>query len=158
MNEISSERKDETNTVDINDKLLLNKIEKKKIILISDDRNTYKEKYKINFNVRNIFTLLPYLYIELQRQSNPKNLSHLFNDENIRLIGTVYIDFRQRTSKLYGNFVKKNLTDLDSIFLFRKLPSDAYCLKHIYFYNLTQCLYNKIILNQQNDNYEKDIP
>jgi hypothetical protein len=73
MNKTSSERKDESNTVDINDKLQLNKIEKEKIILISDDdRYTYKEKYKINFN-KNIFTLLRDLYIELQRQSNPEN-------------------------------------------------------------------------------------
>jgi hypothetical protein len=75
-------------------------------------------------------------------------LSHLFNDENIRLTGTVYTDFRKGTSKLYRNIVRKNLTDLDCMFLFRKLPYDAYCLKYIYFYNLTQCLYNKIIPNQ----------
>jgi hypothetical protein len=44
-NEIPSKKKDETNTVDINDKLQLSKIEKEKVILISDDdRNTYKEK------------------------------------------------------------------------------------------------------------------
>jgi hypothetical protein len=97
----------------------LNTIEKEKVILISDDdRDTYKEKYKINFNEKNIFTLLRDLCIELQRQSNPENLSHLFNDENIRLIGTVYTDFRKRTLNLYGNIVRKDLIDLDSIFLF----------------------------------------
>jgi hypothetical protein len=150
--EISSERIDEINTVDINDKLQLSKIEKEKIILISDDDgDIYKEKYKINLNEENIFTLLRDLYLELQRKSNLKNLSHLFNDENIELIGTIYTDFKQTTSKLYGNIVRKNPTDLDCIFLFRKLPSDTYCLKYIYFYNPQQFLYNKIILNQQND-------
>jgi hypothetical protein len=126
--------------------LQLSKIEKEKVILISDDdRNTYKEKWKINFNEKSIFTLLRDLYIELQRQSNPKNLSHIFNDENIKFLGTVYTDFRKRTPKLYGNIVRKNLTDLNCIFLFRKLPSDSdtYCLKYIYIYNTTQCLYNK---------------
>jgi hypothetical protein len=159
-NEIPSERKDETNIVDINDKLQLNKFEKEKIIHISnDDRNTYKEKYKIDFSEENIFTLLGDLYIELQGQLNPENLSFLFNDENIRVIGTVYTDFRKRTSKLYGNIVRKNLTDLDCKFLFKKLSSDSdsYCLKYIYFYNPIQCLYNKIILNELNDKYERDI-
>jgi hypothetical protein len=96
--------------------------------------------------------------MELQRQSNPENLSLLFNDENIRLIGTVYTDFRKRTPKLYGNIVRKDLTDLDCIFLFKKLSShsDTYCLKYIYFYNSTQCLYNKIILNDINDKYERE--
>jgi hypothetical protein len=73
------------------------------------------------------------------------------------LIGTVYTDFRQRTLNLYGNIVRKDLTDLDCIFLFGRLPSDTYCLTYIYFYNPPQCLYNKIILNQQNDKYERDI-
>jgi hypothetical protein len=136
----------------------LSKIEREKVILINDDeRKIYKEKYKINFNEKSIFSLLRDLYIELQRQSNPENLSLLFSDGNIKLIGTVHTDFRKRTPKLYGNIVRKNLTGLHCIFLFRKLPSDSdtYCLKYNYFYNLTQCLYNKIILNQQNDKYEE---
>jgi hypothetical protein len=97
--------------------------------------------------------------MELQKQSNPENLSYLFNDENIRLIGIVYTDFRKRTLNLYKNIVRKDLTDLDCIFLFKKLPSDSdiYCLKYIYFYNHTQCLYNKIILNELNDKFERDI-
>jgi hypothetical protein len=37
MNETSSERKGKINTVDVNDKLKLNKIEKKNVILINDD-------------------------------------------------------------------------------------------------------------------------
>jgi hypothetical protein len=75
------------------------------------------------------------------------------------LIGTVYTDFRQRTLNLYGNIVRKYLTDLDYIFLFKKLSSDSdtYCLKYIYFYNSTQYLYNKITLNKQHDKYEKII-
>jgi hypothetical protein len=144
--EIPWERIDESNTVDINDKLQFSKIEKEKIILISDDdRNTYKKKHKINFSEENIFTLLWDLYIELQRQSKPENLSLLFNDENIRLRVTVYTDFRKRTSQLFGIFVRKDLTDLDCIFLFKKLSSnsDTYCLKYIYFYSPTQCLYIK---------------
>jgi hypothetical protein len=44
-NEILLVRKNERNIVDINDKLQLSKIEKEKVIHISDDRNTYKEKY-----------------------------------------------------------------------------------------------------------------
>jgi hypothetical protein len=46
--------------------LQLSKIEKEKVILISDDdRDTYKEKYKINFDEENIFILLRDLYMEL---------------------------------------------------------------------------------------------
>jgi hypothetical protein len=42
MNETISERKDEINTVDINYKLQLNKIEKENVIAINyDDRNIY---------------------------------------------------------------------------------------------------------------------
>jgi hypothetical protein len=42
--ETSSERKDEINTIDINNKLQLNNIKKEKVIFISDDdRNTYKK-------------------------------------------------------------------------------------------------------------------
>jgi hypothetical protein len=106
--------------------LQLSKIEKEKVIFISDDNgDTYKKKYKINFDEENIFTLLLDLYIELQRQSNAESLSLLFNDENIRLIGAVYTNFRKRTSKQYGNIVRKYLTNLDCIFLFKKLSSDS---------------------------------
>jgi hypothetical protein len=67
-NEIQSERKDETDTIDINDKLQLSKIEKENAILINDDdRNAYKEKYNINFNEENIFILLQDLHRELRR-------------------------------------------------------------------------------------------
>jgi hypothetical protein len=157
LNDTGEMFKEADNTVDINNKLQLSKIEKEKVILISDDdRDTYKEKYKIDYNENNIFILLRDLYIELQRQSNPENLSLLFNNENIRLIGTEYTDFRKRTSKLYGNIVRKDVTDLNCIFLFEKLPSDAFFLKYIFFYNPTQCLYNKIILNQQNGKYERE--
>jgi hypothetical protein len=60
-NETSPERKSEINTVDVNDKLQLNKIEMEKVIVInSDDRNTYKKMFNINFDEENIFTLLQY--------------------------------------------------------------------------------------------------
>jgi hypothetical protein len=75
------------------------------------------------------------------------------------LIRTIHTDFRKRTLNLHGNIVRKDLIDLDCIFLFKNLRSysDTYCLKYIYFYNFIQCLYNKIILNEQNDKYERDI-
>jgi hypothetical protein len=33
----------------------------------------------------------------------------MFSDENIRMFGAIYVDFRQKTSKLYGNIdIKKD--------------------------------------------------
>jgi hypothetical protein len=62
-NEAPSERKDEINIVDVNNKLQLNNIEKEKVILISDDdRDIYKKKYNINYNENNIFKVLHNLY------------------------------------------------------------------------------------------------
>jgi hypothetical protein len=148
-NEISSERKDEINIVDVNDKLQLNKIEKEKVIVINDDnRYSYKKMFNINFNEDNIFTLFPDFYIELQSQSNEVSFSYIFSDENIRMFGIIYTDFRQRISKVYGNIDRKNLTDLYWIFTFGKLPPDIYCLKYTYLYNPHQCWYNKTALNQ----------
>jgi hypothetical protein len=68
-NETSSERKDEINIVDVNDKLQLNNIEKEKVILISDnDRDIYKEKYNIDYNEDNIFTVIHNLYKHFTKQ------------------------------------------------------------------------------------------
>jgi hypothetical protein len=92
--------------------------------------------------------------MELQSQLNEGKFSQIFNDENIRMFRTIFTDFRQRTSKLYGNIIRKNLTDLSYIFIFKKLSSNAYCLKNIYFYNHYQCWYGKIGLNQQNNQYK----
>jgi hypothetical protein len=63
-NEVASERKDEINIVDVNNKLQLNDIEKEKVIVISDDdRDIYKEKYNIDYNDNNIFKVLHNLYV-----------------------------------------------------------------------------------------------
>jgi hypothetical protein len=126
--------------VDVNDKLKLNKIEKKNVILINDDDwNNYKKMFKINFNEEIIFTLLRNFYTEFQNQSNEVKFSNIFNDEKIRMFEIIYTYFRQLTSKLYLNIDRKNLTDLYQIFIFGRLPSDTYNLKYIYFYNFYQC-------------------
>jgi hypothetical protein len=123
--------------------LQLNKIEKEKVIVINDDdRNTYKKMSNINFN--EIFTLLLDIYMELQRYLRDKKIINIFSDENIRMFGSIYTNFRQRTSKQYGNIDRKNLTDLYQLFIFRKFSPDAYSLKYIYFYNSHQCWYNKL--------------
>jgi hypothetical protein len=67
------------------------------------------------------------------------------------MFGIIYTDFRQRTSKLYGNIDRKNLTDLYQILIFKRFPPDGYCLIYIYFYDRHQYLNSKIIFNKQNN-------
>jgi hypothetical protein len=81
-NETTSERKDEINIVDVNDKLQLN-IEKEKVILISDDRDTFKEKYNINYNDDNIFKVIHILYEYFTNELAEFKIQTLFNDETI---------------------------------------------------------------------------
>jgi hypothetical protein len=80
--------------------LQLNNIEKEKVTVINnDDRNTYKKMFNTNFNEKNIFTLLLDFHMELQRHLREGKIIDIFSDENFRMIGTTYTDFRQTTSK-----------------------------------------------------------
>jgi hypothetical protein len=125
-NETTSERKDETNIVDVNDKFQLNNIEKEKVILISDnDRNIYREKYNINYNDHNIFTVIHNLYEHFIKQLSELKITSLFTDKNIRTFATIYTDFKRRTSKLYENLDRKKLTNLYPIFMFGIFSSET---------------------------------
>jgi hypothetical protein len=144
-NETSSEKKDEINIVDFNDKLQLSSIEKEKVILISDnDRDIYKEKYNIDYNEDNIFTVIHNVYEHFAKQLSDLKILVLFSDQNIKAFRNIYTDFRQITLNLYGNIDRKKLTDLYPIFMFGILPSKTYYLKYIYFYNSDRYLYSKI--------------
>jgi hypothetical protein len=108
-NETSSERKNEINMVDVNDKLQLNNIEKEKVILISDnDRDIYKKKYNIDYNEDNTFTVIHNLNEYFTKQLSEQNILVLFSDENIRMFANIYSDFRKRILNLYGNIDRKN--------------------------------------------------
>jgi hypothetical protein len=149
-NEVPSERKDEINIVDVNNKLRLNDIEKEKVIVISDDdRDIYKEKYKIDYNESNIFKLLHNLYEYFQNQLSQLTITTLFNDENIRMLTDIYSDFRKRTSKIYGNLDRKKLTvtGLYPIFLFGLVYGGIHCLSYIDFHNSNQCWFDRINYN-----------
>jgi hypothetical protein len=127
--------------------LQLNDIEKEKVIIISDDdRDIYKEKYKIDYNESNIFKVLHNLYEHFINQV-AVSFTTLFNYETIRTFVNVYSDFRQRTSKIYRNLDRKNLTDLYPIFLFGLLPGGNHCLSYIYFHNPNQPLFHRITYN-----------
>jgi hypothetical protein len=92
--------------------------------------------------------------MELQRQLHEGKIINIFSDENIRMFGIMYTNFRQRTLNLYGNIDRKKLKDLYWIFTFQRLLPVTYCLKLIYSYSLQECWYSKIVLNQQNNKYE----
>jgi hypothetical protein len=88
--------------------------------------------FSINFNEENIFTLLLDFHMELQKHLPQGNIIDIFSDEKIRSIVSIYTNFRQRILKLYGNIIRKNLTDLYWTFIFGKLPPHVYYLKFIY--------------------------
>jgi hypothetical protein len=162
-NEITSERKDEINIVDVNNKLQLNDIEKEKVVVISDDdRDIYKEKYNINYTESNIFKVLHNLYEYFTKQLTDYKITALFSDENIRTFVNVYSDFKQRTSKIYGSLDRKSLTvmDLYPIFLFGLVFGGNHCLSYIYFHNPNQSWFHKITykVNKYEIMYTKQIP
>jgi hypothetical protein len=122
----------------------LNDIEKEKVILISDDdRDIYKEKYNINYNDDNIFKVLHNLYEYFENQLSQLKITTLFSDESITTFANIYLDFRQRISKIYGNLDRKKLSDLYLIFMFGKIPR-GYCLSYIYFHNSDQGWFARI--------------
>jgi hypothetical protein len=66
--------------------LQLNNIEKEKAILISDnERDIYREKYNVDYNEDNIFTLIHNLYEHFTKQLSELKILILFSDENIQI-------------------------------------------------------------------------
>jgi hypothetical protein len=125
-------------------------LKKKKLILISDDREIYKEKYNIDYSESNIFKVLHNLYEYFTNQVAELKIFVLFSDENIRMFRNIYTYFRQRTLNLYRNIDRKKLTDLFPIFMFWILPSETYYLKYIYFYNSISVGLIKSVLKLKN--------